>query len=125
MKGDLDALWTTVDALRRASGAAERRRTFELADGVIRHVRISAPGLASYATMFQVNPMTTNNVFGAATRLGPAASRLKRLSSVPTTCIHVAVGLLGPIGSPSRPRHRGEAFKEVMHPTAVRGQSAS
>jgi nucleoside-diphosphate-sugar epimerase len=70
LKADLTDMGQTVDALRRATGTVERRRPFELADAVVHMAGIPAPGLAPDATTFQLNLMSTYNVFSAATLLG-------------------------------------------------------
>jgi nucleoside-diphosphate-sugar epimerase len=70
LKADLTDMGQAVDALRRATGTVERRRPFELADVVLHLAGIPAPGLAPDATTFQLNLMSTYNVFSAATLLG-------------------------------------------------------
>jgi nucleoside-diphosphate-sugar epimerase len=70
LKVELNDLGQAIDALRRAVGTVERRRPFELAEGVVHLAGIPAPGLAPDATTLQNNLMTTYNVFSAATLLG-------------------------------------------------------
>jgi nucleoside-diphosphate-sugar epimerase len=70
-KADLNDYGQAVDALRRAAGTVDRRRTpLGEADAVIHLAGIPAPSLAPDATTFQNNLMTTYNVFSAATLFG-------------------------------------------------------
>jgi nucleoside-diphosphate-sugar epimerase len=70
-KADLNDMGATVDALRRAAGTVDRRRTpLGQAEAVVHLAGIPAPGLAPDATTFRNNLMTTYNVFSAATLLG-------------------------------------------------------
>ena len=70
LKADLNDMGQAMDAIRRAAGTVERRRPFEIAEGVIHLAGIPAPGLAPDVTTFQNNLMTTYNVFSAATTFG-------------------------------------------------------
>jgi len=70
LRVDFNDLGQAIDALRRAVGTVERRRPFELAEGVVHLAGIPAPGLAPDATTLQNNLMTTYNVFSAAALLG-------------------------------------------------------
>ncbi len=70
-KADLNDMGEAVDALRRAAGTVDRRRTpLGEAEAVVHLAGIPAPGLAADATTFRNNLMTTYNVFSAATLLG-------------------------------------------------------
>ena len=70
-KADLNDLGQAVDALRRAAGTIDRRRSpLGEADAVIHLASIPAPSLAPDAVTFQNNLMTTYNVFSAATLFG-------------------------------------------------------
>ena len=70
-KADLNDPGETVDALRRAAGTVDRRRDpLGEPEAVVHLAGIPAPGLASDATTFRNNLMTTYNVFSAATLLG-------------------------------------------------------
>ena len=72
-KADLSDPGAAVDALRRAAGTVDRRRT-PLGDAtcVIHMAGIPAPSLAPDAVTFQNNLMSTYNVFSAATLFGYA-----------------------------------------------------
>jgi nucleoside-diphosphate-sugar epimerase len=71
LKADLNDLGQTVDALRKAAGTVDRRRTPLGQPGAVVHLAgIPAPGLAPDAVTFQNNLMTTYNLFSAATLLG-------------------------------------------------------
>ena len=70
-KTDLNDMGQAVDALRRAAGTIDRRRSpLGEADAVIHLAGIPAPSLAPDAVTFQNNLMTTYNVFSAATLFG-------------------------------------------------------
>ncbi len=70
-KADLNDMGQAVDALRRAAGTVDRRRSpLGEAEAVIHLAGIPAPSLAPDAVTFQNNMMTTYNVFSAATLLG-------------------------------------------------------
>jgi nucleoside-diphosphate-sugar epimerase len=70
-KADLNDMGQAVDALRRAAGTVDRRRTpLGQAEAVIHLAGIPAPSLAPDGVTFQNNLMTTYNVFSAATLLG-------------------------------------------------------
>jgi nucleoside-diphosphate-sugar epimerase len=70
-KADLNDMGQAVDALRRAAGTIDRRRSpLGEAEAVIHLAGIPAPSLAPDATTFHNNMMTTYNVFSAATLLG-------------------------------------------------------
>jgi nucleoside-diphosphate-sugar epimerase len=70
-KADLSDAGSAVDAMRRAAGTIDRRRT-PLGDAtcVIHMAGIPAPSLAPDALTFQNNMMSTYNVFSAATLFG-------------------------------------------------------
>jgi nucleoside-diphosphate-sugar epimerase len=68
---DLDDFGQAVEALRRAAGTIDRRRTpLGEAAAVIHLAGIPAPSLAPDAVTFQNNLMSTYNVFSAATLVG-------------------------------------------------------
>ncbi len=68
---DLTDMGQAVDAIRRASGTIDRRRSpLGDASAVIHMAGIPAPSLAPDAVTFQTNMMTTYNVFSAATLFG-------------------------------------------------------
>jgi nucleoside-diphosphate-sugar epimerase len=70
-KADLSDPGAAVDALRRAAGTIDRRRTpLGNATCVIHMAGIPAPSLAPDAVTFQNNMMSTYNVFSAATLFG-------------------------------------------------------
>jgi nucleoside-diphosphate-sugar epimerase len=70
-KADLNDMGQAVDAIRRAAGTIDRRRSpLGEADSVIHLAGIPAPSLAPDAVTFQNNLMTTYNVFSAATLFG-------------------------------------------------------
>lgn len=70
-KADLNDMGQAVEALRRAAGTVDRRRTpIGDPEAVIHLAGIPAPSLAPDAVTFQNNLMTTYNVFSAATLLG-------------------------------------------------------
>jgi nucleoside-diphosphate-sugar epimerase len=70
-KADLNDMGQAVDAIRRAAGTIDRRRTpLGDATAVVHLAGIPAPSLAPDATTFQNNLMTTYNVFSAATLFG-------------------------------------------------------
>ncbi len=70
-KADLNDLGQAVDALRRAAGTVDRRRSpLGDAEAIVHLAGIPAPGLAPDAVTFQNNLMTTYNVFSAATLFG-------------------------------------------------------
>ena len=67
-KADLNDMGQAVDALRRAAGTIDRRRSpLGEAEAVIHLAGIPAPSLAPDVVTFQNNLMTTYNVFSAAT----------------------------------------------------------
>jgi nucleoside-diphosphate-sugar epimerase len=70
-KADLTDMGQAVDAIRRAAGTVDRRRS-PLGDAtdVIHMAGIPAPSLAPDAVTFQTNMMSTYNVFSAATLFG-------------------------------------------------------
>jgi nucleoside-diphosphate-sugar epimerase len=71
MKADLTDMGQAVDALRRAAGTIDRRRSpLGEAEGVIHLAGIPAPSLAPDAVTFQNNMMSTYNIFSAATLAG-------------------------------------------------------
>lgn len=70
-KADLTDAGQAVDAIRRAAGTIDRRRTpLGEATAVIHMAGIPAPSLAPDAVTFQNNLMSTYNVFSAATLFG-------------------------------------------------------
>ena len=70
-KADLADAGQAVDAIRRAAGTIDRRRTpLGEADAVIHLAGIPAPSLAPDAVTFENNLMSTYNVFSAATLFG-------------------------------------------------------
>jgi len=70
-EADLAVFGDAVEAMRRAAGTVDRRRTpLGEADSVIHLAGIPAPSLAPDATTFQNNLMSTYNVFSAATLFG-------------------------------------------------------
>ena len=70
-KADLADMGQAVDAIRRAAGTIDRRRS-PLGDAwaVVHLAGIPAPSLAPDAVTFQNNLMSTYNVFSAATLFG-------------------------------------------------------
>src|SRR5215207_4020328 len=65
-KANLNEMGQAVDALRRAAGTIDRRRSpLGQADAVVHLAAIPAPSLAPDAVTFQNNLMTTYNVFRA------------------------------------------------------------
>ena len=70
-KADLADPGQAVDAIRRAAGTVDRRRTpLGEASAVIHLAGIPAPSLAPDAVTFQNNLISTYNVFSAATLFG-------------------------------------------------------
>lgn len=70
-QADLAVFGDAVEAMRRAAGTVDRRRTpLGEAEAVIHLAGIPAPSLAPDATTFQNNLMSTYNVFSAATLFG-------------------------------------------------------
>jgi len=70
-KADLSDFGQTVDAIRRAAGTVDRRRSpLGEAHAVIHMAGIPAPSLAPDVVTFQNNLMSTYNVFSAATLFG-------------------------------------------------------
>lgn len=70
-KADLADMGAAVEAIRRAAGTVDRRRSpLGDADAVIHMAGIPAPSLAPDAVTFQNNLMSTYNVFSAATLFG-------------------------------------------------------
>ncbi len=70
-KADLNDMGQAVDAVRRAAGTIDRRRSpLGEATAVVHMAGIPAPSLAPDAVTFQNNLMTTYNVFSAATLFG-------------------------------------------------------
>jgi nucleoside-diphosphate-sugar epimerase len=70
-KADLTDMGQAVDAIRRAAGTIDRRRSpLGQATAVIHMAGIPAPSLAPDAVTFQNNLMSTYNVFSAATLFG-------------------------------------------------------
>src|SRR5215207_4659370 len=70
-KADLTDMGQAVDALRRAAGTIDRRRSpLGEAEAVVHLAGIPAPSLAPDVVTFQNNLMTTYNVFSAATLFG-------------------------------------------------------
>ena len=70
-KADLTDMGQAVDAVRRAAGTIDRRRSpLGEAHGVIHMAGIPAPSIAPDATTFHNNLMSTYNVFSAATLFG-------------------------------------------------------
>ena len=71
MKADLTDMGSAIDAIRRAAGTIDRRRSpLGEAGAVVHMAGIPAPSLAPDAQTFQNNMMTTHNVFSAATLFG-------------------------------------------------------
>ena len=72
-RADLTDMGQAVDALRRAAGTIDRRRSpLGAADAVIHMAGIPAPSLAPDEVTFRTNMMSTYNVFSAATLFGYA-----------------------------------------------------
>ena len=70
-KADLADFGQAVEAIRRAAGTIDRRRTpLGEAEAVIHLAGIPAPSLAPDAATFQNNLISTYNVFSAATLFG-------------------------------------------------------
>jgi nucleoside-diphosphate-sugar epimerase len=70
-RADLSDMGQAVEALRRAAGTVDRRRTpLGEPQAVIHMAGIPAPSLAPDAVTFQNNLMSTYNVFSAATLFG-------------------------------------------------------
>jgi nucleoside-diphosphate-sugar epimerase len=70
-KADLTDMGQATDALRRAAGTIDRRRSpLGNPDAVIHMAGIPAPSLAPDVITFQTNLMSTYNEFSAATLLG-------------------------------------------------------
>jgi nucleoside-diphosphate-sugar epimerase len=70
-KADLADFGQAVEAIRRAAGTVDRRRTpLGEAEAVIHLAGIPAPSLAPDAATFQNNLISTYNVFSAATLFG-------------------------------------------------------
>lgn len=70
-KADLTDMGQTVDAIRRAAGTVDRRRSpLGDATSVVHMAGIPAPSLAPDVVTFQNNLMSTYNVFSAATLFG-------------------------------------------------------
>jgi nucleoside-diphosphate-sugar epimerase len=70
-KADLTDAGQAIDAIRRAAGTIDRRRSpLGDATAVIHMAGIPAPSLAPDAVTFQNNMMSTYNVFSAATLFG-------------------------------------------------------
>jgi nucleoside-diphosphate-sugar epimerase len=70
-KADLTDMGQAVEAIRRAAGTIDRRRSpLGEAEAVIHMAGIPAPSLAPDAVTFQNNLMSTYNVFSAATLFG-------------------------------------------------------
>ena len=70
-KADLTDMGQAVDAIRRAAGTVDRRRTpLGTATAVVHMAGIPAPSLAPDGVTFQNNLMSTYNVFSAATLFG-------------------------------------------------------
>jgi nucleoside-diphosphate-sugar epimerase len=70
-KADLNDMGQAVDAVRRAAGTIDRRRSpLGQATAVVHLAGIPAPSLAPDAVTFQNNMMSTYNVFSAATLFG-------------------------------------------------------
>ena len=71
LKADLTDMGQAVDAIRRAAGTVDRRRSpLGEAQAIVHMAGIPAPGLAPDAVTFQNNLMSTYNVFSAATLFG-------------------------------------------------------
>ena len=71
MKADLTDYAQAIDAIRRAAGTIDRRRSpLGEADAVVHMAGIPAPSLAPDAATYQNNMMSTYNVFSAATMFG-------------------------------------------------------
>ena len=71
LRADLTDFGEAVDALQLAAGTIDRRRApIGTPAAVVHMAGIPAPGLASDATVFQNNLISTYNVFSAATRAG-------------------------------------------------------
>jgi nucleoside-diphosphate-sugar epimerase len=70
-KADLTDLGQAVEAIRRAAGTLDHRRSpLGEAHALVHLALIPAPSLASDAVTFQNNVMSTYNVFSAATLFG-------------------------------------------------------
>ena len=70
-KADLTDMGQAVDAVRRAAGTVDRRRSpLGEAEAIIHMAGIPAPSLSADAVTFQNNLMSTYNVFSAATLFG-------------------------------------------------------
>lgn len=70
-KADLTDMGQCVDAVRRAAGTIDRRRSpLGNADAIIHMAGIPAPSLAPDAVTFQNNLISTYNVFSTATLFG-------------------------------------------------------
>jgi nucleoside-diphosphate-sugar epimerase len=70
-RADLTDLGQAVEAIRRAAGTLDRRRSpLGEAQAVVHMAGIPAPSLASDAVTFHNNLMSTYNVFSAATLFG-------------------------------------------------------
>jgi len=71
LRADLTDFGEAVDALQLAAGTIDGRRApIGTPAAVVHMAGIPAPGLASDATVFQNNLISTYNVFSAATRAG-------------------------------------------------------
>src|SRR5690242_4239247 len=71
LRADLTDLGQAIEAVRRAAGTIDRRRSpLGEADAVVHLAGIPAPSLASDAVTFQNNLMSTYSVFSAATLFG-------------------------------------------------------
>ena len=70
-KADLTDMGQAVEAVRRAAGTIDRRRSpLGESHAIVHLAGIPAPSLASDAVTFQNNLMSTYNVFSAATLFG-------------------------------------------------------
>ncbi len=71
LKADLTDMGQVMDALARHAGMVDRRRgPLPAPDAVIHMAGITAPALLPDHVTFQINTISTYNVFNAATRLG-------------------------------------------------------
>ena len=95
LRADLTDFGEAVDALQLAAGTIDRRRApIGTPAAVVHMAGIPAPGLASDATVFQNNLISTYNVFSAATRAGLCAGTMM-------VNVLVTYGTAGASSSPS------------------------
>lgn len=71
LKADLTDMGQVLDALARHSGMVDRRRgPLGMPEAIVHLAGITAPALLPDHITFQINTISTYNVFSAATRLG-------------------------------------------------------